>query len=404
MARVIFVDDEPHILSGLKRMLRPMRHEWDMVFAEGGAQALALLDEAPADAVVSDMRMPGMDGAELLSRVEAAHPNTIRIVLSGQTDEEATFRIVGTSHQFLSKPCDSVHLIESIRRSLNLRQQLRDPRLQGLVTGLRQLPSPPGLHRRLMDEIASPTASMRAVADLVSQDMGLSAKLLQLANSAYFGVGRNAATPAQAVNILGLETLKALVLHHGLVAALEGEATDAATVERLWRHSSAVGGMARAVAEMEGLDARAGDYAYVAGLLHDVGQLLLLTQLGEAYGEVRATAAAAGEPIWRTEKRVLGASHALVGAYLAELWGLPHDIVAGIAHHHELSVDEGAGCTTALAVHVANGLHHALDEGGGEADIERHLDVASLRRVGLAARLPAWAERCRDMARTEDEA
>ena len=103
--RVIFIDDEPNILSGLKRILRPLRNEWQMEFKDGGQAALESLAETPCDVVVSDMKMPGMDGAQLLSAVKDQYPNSIRIALSGETDSHMIYRCVQHAHQYLAKPC-----------------------------------------------------------------------------------------------------------------------------------------------------------------------------------------------------------------------------------------------------------------------------------------------------------
>jgi len=120
--RVLFVDDEPRILDGRRRMLRSMRHEWKMSFAETGQEALAILANQPFDVVVVDMRMPGMDGVQLLSEVRKRH-QIIRIVLSGTADREAILRAVGLAHQYLSKPCDA----ETLKSVLCPRQRAARP-------------------------------------------------------------------------------------------------------------------------------------------------------------------------------------------------------------------------------------------------------------------------------------
>src|ERR1700722_16735111 len=120
MMRLLFVDDEPRVLQGLKQSRRGKRKIWDMVFAEGGAGALAELERGRFDAIVTDMRMPGMDGAELLNRVKCAQPEALRIILSGQMDPGAAVRAASSAHRFLAKPCDSDTLIEILSESLDL--------------------------------------------------------------------------------------------------------------------------------------------------------------------------------------------------------------------------------------------------------------------------------------------
>src|SRR5262245_37814840 len=100
MKKILFVDDEPNVLQGLERMLRSMRHEWEMQFAMSGPAALERLAEQTFDVIVSDMRMPGMTGAQLLTEVSQRHPHIVRIILSGQADQEDILRSVGPTHQY----------------------------------------------------------------------------------------------------------------------------------------------------------------------------------------------------------------------------------------------------------------------------------------------------------------
>jgi YesN/AraC family two-component response regulator len=114
LRRVLFVDDDQYILDGLQNLLRKQRSRWDMCFALGGAAALELFAAAPFDVIVSDMRMPGMDGAELLAHVRERYPAARRIVLSGYAEPAAVQRALEVAHQFLSKPCRAPDLIDAI--------------------------------------------------------------------------------------------------------------------------------------------------------------------------------------------------------------------------------------------------------------------------------------------------
>ncbi|MEO7650489.1 MAG: response regulator, partial [Bryobacteraceae bacterium] len=105
MKQLLFVDDEPKVLEGLKRSLRPMREDWNMSFVTSGAEALQTLEQAPFDVIVSDMRMPVMDGAQLLNEVRQRFPQVVRIVLSGQSDKELIYQSIAATHQYLDKPC-----------------------------------------------------------------------------------------------------------------------------------------------------------------------------------------------------------------------------------------------------------------------------------------------------------
>ena len=112
--RIVFVDDEVNILNGIRRSLRGMRTSWDMEFFTSGQAALDGLSKAPAEVVVSDMRMPEMDGAQLLSQVKDRWPQTVRFILSGFSNEEAILRTICPSHQYRANPCESETLITAI--------------------------------------------------------------------------------------------------------------------------------------------------------------------------------------------------------------------------------------------------------------------------------------------------
>ena len=374
---VLFVDDEQNVLQGLRRMMRVARKEWDMDFAEGGTDALARMESSGVDVLVSDMRMPGMDGAALISETAKRHPGTIRMVLSGQCEQEATFRLVGPSHQFHSKPCDGDLLIGSVRRAIALRNELQDETVQGLVTAAEALPSPPSVQARLADLLDAPDPAMDAIAEIAAGDIGLAAKVLQLANSGYFGTGVKVARPAQAVQLLGSERLAALVKDYGMIWSLPPAGANGGLIERLWQRAPLCAHLARAIAAAEGLEAAAVEATATAGLLHDAGALLL---------------AAHDKPLSETTPAV--------GAFLAGLWGLPDAVVEAIARHRNPAQQDGGTFDPATAVHAARAL---LDE-RGTAEDALEIDLDHMARLGVAERLPIWRDSAADMADGEPSA
>ncbi len=317
--RILFVDDEPNVLGGLRRMLYPLRGEWETAFASSGPDALAKLAESPFDVVVSDMRMPGMDGAQLLTEVMQRYPQVVRIVLSGQSDKEMILRSVGPAHQYLAKPCDAETLKQTIARACVLRDLLADERLKQLVTKVSSLPSLPTVYARMVEALQSPDASIQTVSRIVAEDVGMTAKILQLVNSAFFGLRRHVSSPSEAAVFLGLETIKALVLSIHVFSQFQGASVPGFSLEGLWKHSLAVGAGAKRLAAEENQDRRDVDHALMAGLLHDAGKLVLAANLPEQYAEALARAADSQGPPWQAERDVVGAGHAEVGAYLLGL-------------------------------------------------------------------------------------
>jgi YesN/AraC family two-component response regulator len=188
MKRILFVDDETNVLEGLQRMLHSQRNEWDMRFVPSGAQALALLETYPFDVVVSDVRMPEMDGPMLLQRVQQKFPSVIRVVLSGYFEREAALKAAGVAHQYLAKPCQPDKLRETIDRLFRSTAILTDEPARRVVGAIGSLPSLPGTCMALMEALQKPYTSLAEIGGIIEQDVSMSAKVLQLVNSPLFGL------------------------------------------------------------------------------------------------------------------------------------------------------------------------------------------------------------------------
>ena len=388
LLKVMFVDDEVRILQGLQRMLRPLRDTWDMQFFESGEAALQAMAAAPVDIVVSDMRMPSMSGAELLTRVMRQFPSTMRIILSGQADMELVHQTIGPTHQYLSKPCDTETLKTTVNRAEKLRRLLGNDRLRLLVGRMDSLPSLPALYLQLVELLQDPNATLLQVGELVAQDLGMSIKLLQLVNSAFFGLRRNVSNPIDAVNLLGVETIQSLVLSVHAFHQLNAEQMAEFSLESIWQHSMAVAGLAKRIALAEGLNKIQGEEAHMAGMLHDVGRVVLATNIPEDYAKVLTMAKTQGRPHAACEMEMLGATHTEVGAYLLGLWGIADPIVEAVAYHHAPRECPNRVFGTLSAVHVADALHHDMTESLGCGSI----DSAYLDDLGLRDHLPAWTK------------
>jgi len=397
--RVLFVDDQPEVLQGLRRMLHSLKDEWEMAFAESGEEALGILGERGADIVVADMKMPGMDGAELLDQVMKKYPQVIRIILSGYSDQASIMRSIGPTHQYLIKPCDAETLKTAISRTLGLRRVLADESLKEIVSQIRSLPSLPSLYMEIVKELQSPNSSLKRVGDIISKDVGMTAKVLQLVNSAFFGVPRHISTPAQAVNLLGLDTVKALVLSVQVFSGFkQKQLPHGLNLDSLWRHSIRVGACAKAVCKKERLEEKTVDEALVAGMLHDVGKLVLAAGVPEKYGKALSLATDKSITHEQAENEVLGITHAEVGGYLLGLWGLPDPIVEAIAFHHKPAHCVAKTIGPLTAVHVGDSLDRSLsDSGAGGAAPE--VDMAYLAEVAAEDRLEEWSEICRSIVR-----
>ncbi|NJB67814.1 putative nucleotidyltransferase with HDIG domain [Desulfobaculum xiamenense] len=389
LRRILFVDDEPNVLSGLRRMLHGMRREWDMRFAASGAEALTLLASEPFDVVVSDMRMPVMDGAALLHEVMDRHPGVARIVLSGHSDLDLVVRSVLPAHQYISKPCTQEKLCEIIARALSVQELLSGSDIREMVSRIESLPSLPESCRLLNEELASPEPSLARVGAIISRDIAMSAKVLKLVNSSFFGFAAHIASPEQAVTMLGLRIMRALVLSVHIFTEFDSAALRDVSISRLWEHSMRVSMVCRKIASAMGLDQVGQDQCFIAGLLHDVGKLVLAATLPERYAGVIACVRRENRLVREVEFETLGTTHAEVGAYLMGLWGLPDPVIEAVAFHHAPMHAEG-GMRPVGAVHIANWLDRECHVINSEYARES-LDMEFVERLGCTDRLEQWA-------------
>jgi len=391
--RILFVDDETNIIDGLKRMLRKQQGEWDMSFSSNGEEALAIAQEQPLDVVITDIRMPGMGGDELLEHFVRLWPETARIVLSGHADESTTHRVLNVAHQFLSKPTSADQLQQAVSRACSLQDIIRNKRIREVVAQCDTLPSLPSLYVELQEAAESDTANAQAIGAILSHDIGMSAKILQLVNSSFFGIGRRVSSIEQAVTLLGIVRIKALVLSESVFRQFVPPPglTDLA-MEKLLDRSYLVAELSRQITRVERQSEDRPDQAFMAGLLRDAGILVLVSQQTEAFVGAVREARATGRPLWEVEAERLNVTHAEIGTYILGLWGLPPRIVEAVAYHHTPAEVNYDGLCATTAVHVADALISELHASADNDPLGAQLDNEYLERIGLQHRLDHWRE------------
>jgi putative nucleotidyltransferase with HDIG domain len=373
MRRVLFVDDETQMLDSLRDALRPRRHEWEMSFAASGEDALDRLEREVYDVIVSDMRMNGMDGATLLGLVELAQPGAVRIVLSGSAERDVVVRAGAVAHRFLAKPCDVDELARLVERSCALRS------LPAIAT---RLPAAPRLHAELTALLRDGGATPADAAAIIERDIAMSAKVLALVNSAWFGLRRRVADVRSAAVYLGLTTLRGLVLSahafEGLAPARRIEGFDLDAVQRHCLHVAQVARRLLPYGEQR-------DDAFTAALLHDVGLLALAAEEGDYLEGVLAQARASGRPLAEIELEERGVTHAEIGAHLLAQWGLPDSIVEAVAYHHRPEALHQPRLDAVAAVAIACAL------------VDDRVDADYIASLGVADRLDQWRSVCAEV-------
>ncbi len=389
---ILFVDDEKKVLDGLSRMLRPFRKAFDMYFVISPKEALALMDKKEFDIIVSDVRMPGMDGISLLNEVKRKHPNTMRIILTGQSSVDATLKSIGIAHQFLDKPCEPIKLKNLLTRALFIKKLMTHPTIEKIVSGLETLPSMPSIYIEIQRRLADPNCSVEEVARCIEKDMAMSAKILQLVNSAFFGHFSHVESPSKAVHLLGLETVKALVLSLHIFSQYDDKKGLPISLDILWKHSMYVGNLAKEIAVAQLQDRKTTDYAFIAGLLHDIGKLILAVNMPDKYKEAIEIAKTEGIELFRAEARVFKTSHAEIGGYLMGLWGLPGPVVEAIVYHHHPECYPCNEFDALAAVYAANVLKFYKGADEDKEAIRSRFSMEFLNRINCGDRLDDWIE------------
>jgi HD-like signal output (HDOD) protein len=387
--RILFVEDNPVLRELYGMMLSGEAGRWEPAVVGSGEEALKLMENQAFDVIVSDMRLPGMDGVQLIREVKQRHPRTSRIVLSGVSDQKEIAECLGTTHQFLAKPLDAKALKATLTRLCGLDAYLQDETLQSLAARLGTLPSFPSLYLEIMQELASGNASVESIAKIIAQDPAMTAKMLQIANSAAFGLARRVSSPFDAVQYLGIGTVRSLALSLHVFAAFEKTELRGFSITAQWDHAIKTAVLARAILRDSDGEADDAEDAYTAGILHDMGKMLLAANVPVAFQQALNLSRERQVPLHEAEQEVLGATHAGVGSYLLGLWGLPASIVEAVAFHHVPGRSEAKKLDALAAVHVANELDH--ERGGLASSGSRAgLDTAYLSAIGVEDRLDAW--------------
>lgn len=393
MKRLLFVDDEPLVLGAFQRMLWPLRADFVTEFAESGEAALTALGREPFDVIVSDLRMPGIDGAALLSIVRDRWPSVVRITLSGESSSGSWMKVIPLAHRFLAKPCPADLLRNTVVRACELRSLLENDELRAIATGLRGIPSLPRLYLDIVRELEKPEPSMTMVASIVSKDVGMTVRLMQVANSPIFGRHWPAANVNQAVIVLGANLTRNLVLTVGLFTGFTPDAEIRFGLRQLWNHCRRTAEMARTIVEDWNAEPRMAQEAATSGFLHEVGKLVYAASVPDRYAAVRRRAGKSEKDLLAAELEEFGATHATIGAYVLGLWELPQTVIEAVAWHHFDGKTDFVEPSALAAVQIADELIDAIDE-------DREPELEPFAKLGTPDQFTNW----RQLSKTFDTA
>ncbi len=392
MQKVLLVDDNPNVLYSFKRALHSGNNPWVILTAESAADALDIMARESIDIIISDLRMPIMDGVTLLGIVSKQSPSTLRIAITGDADPILCQQATLVAHQFIAKPIEPQDLARIINQAVGVSSLVMKPDVKKAILKIANLPSQPSLYNQLLAELNKPDVDLDYVASVISQDISMTAKILQLVNSAYFGLAREVKEVSQAVFYLGVETIRDLSFSVHLFSQFDQDLIERAGLANLWDHSLRVASCSRAITASTITDKKVIAGAFTAGLLHDIGKLILGTTSPGFYSSLNTLKMDDPSQYLLHEKNEFGSTHADIGAFLLGSWGLPQEIINAVLMHHSFESLKPINFSTALAVWFANGYVNSLSDHGGAFAFQLTEDM--LQNQLLASHNDSWKNAC----------
>jgi HD-like signal output (HDOD) protein len=350
MTTIVFVDDEQSVLDTLESWVMDGGQSWQAHFVLSAEEALQTIAGGSIDCIVSDMRMPGMNGAELLNQVAELQPTIVRIGFSGYLDAEMTLESLHATHRFIAKPSDKKSLIDAIDRSLSLRAKLSNRELRKIITGITSIPVLPEIYDKLMIELASEDFSIITIGNIIEADISLSATLLKVVNSPYYGLVQHVESPAHATNLLGVEVVKNILLTEKVVSQFAQYSTDTRRVSELNIQASIRGVLANRFAKLAALDKRSIDHSHIAGMMSSLGELVVETGM-----------------IPSTEIHAEHYHNDLIGSSIIGLWSLPDSIVEAVLHQSDKEIPTDQ-LSAMLILHAVRSIENVFRENEGHLD------------------------------------
>jgi putative nucleotidyltransferase with HDIG domain len=384
--RILLADADSQVLVDFRQA---MGDEWQVVAVPAAAAALSEMEKEPFDVVVADLDLKEVDGCELLNRIQAASPKAVRFILAGEADHDRVVKKVLGAHQFIAKPLEASKLKATIERALALDHWIPKNSIRELVARIRTLPTIPSLYLEVQAALKSSDATTEQVGAIIAKDMAMMTKLLQVINSACFGLPRKITNPTEAVGLLGFETVNSMVMAIKVLSQFDKVKPVYFSIDRLWRHSTEVARNAKQIAMWHTEDSALADAAFTGGLLHDLGKVVLAANFDEQYRGAQSLALKQNLPLWDVEKEIFGASHGEIGAYLLGLWGMPLELHEIAAFHHHPSRSLVNKFTPLTAVHIANAFEYETNADKEGLPVPK-IDEAYLAQIGVLDCLDGW--------------
>lgn len=347
--KIMFVDDETQVLKALVRTF--MDTDYYVCCAESGKQALELMEKDNFDLIVSDMRMPNMDGYQLLCEMKARYPKTLRIILSGYSDERVVLKALqrNIAKFYIFKPWENDNLVKLVDQIFETEKILTDNNLLALINNIDELPTVNTNYQNIISSIDN-DGDVIEISRLIEQDPSITSKLLHIANSAYYGV--KTGSIKQAITYLGLANVRNLILSTSIIDSFSKLKAPEKILQDLWKHAYITNKLLFKVYE-NFLDKKLPETCMSAGLLHNVGVIFLIQIFKDKHIICIKDVIKSKKSLIKLEYETFGISHHEAGGYLMMWWDLPFPIVETALYHHDPFNDNIVNKELMYAVHIA---------------------------------------------------
>ena len=400
--KLLFVGTPADWSQVIDRDLHRLQPTWGLQFVPDAAQAITALQGTDFLAINIHGSLAADAALDEALKKNAGH--AVRVVLCNTSDRTEVARWSATGANTISQHTDAANLAATVSRIARVQEWMTDAGIKKLLTSCRKLPTMPRLYSQVSSELSSPNGSIDVVAQLIAQDPVMTAKILQVVNSAFFALGRQVSDPSDAVMFLGAERTRSLILLAGVFTQFEGVACPGFSPEQIWNHSLQVAALARNIAMAETKNAKTAEAAFTAGLIHDMGKLILAANVPAMCNAVEQLHKSKQVTQRVAEIQVLGTTHAELAACLLGTWALPLPVLEAVAWHHHPTRAPDKGFTLLTAVHAANVFAYELGCGTGTAALPETFDHDYLLQIGLGESRNDWRKACKVPQRIEEDA
>jgi len=360
MYNILFIDSDKTTLAGFRRQMQLHKAKWNSFFATDHSEAINIINENNIDILVCNTCNPDKHGMDFLGRVSEMKPGIVRILLTSELNSEKAIQCISIAHQVFTKPSKIMDMLLDIEKYIDSLKNVFSDDLKKTFNLTKKLPSFPSSIAVIQNELNKENYNLKNIARIINDDPSLSTGLLRLVNSPFFGIKTTVVDPLQALNFLGFETVKAFIISNYLYSHYKVKNTDDFNFENLKRHSSTVANFASIIARELGFKASVVEEAHSAGILHDIGKIILYAEHYSYYNELVKEAKSKNVPLWELEETQIGLNHADIGGYLFLLWGFPQNLVDAIRFHHMPNLYPGIENQVLTCLHMANVLEHNL--------------------------------------------